>query len=75
MDRLTPRERDIARLVAEGLTNETIGATLGIKHGTVKMNVINIFRKLGINKRSKLAVMFLQSEHGQQPASELQTNN
>ena len=51
MDRLTPRERDIARLVAEGLTNEMIGAALGIKHGTVKMNVINIFRKLGIMRR------------------------
>ena len=40
MDRLTPRERDVARLVAEGLTNEMIGAALGIKRGTVKMNVI-----------------------------------
>jgi len=40
---LTPREREIALLVERNLSNNEIARTLGIKPGTVKIDVHNIF--------------------------------
>jgi DNA-binding CsgD family transcriptional regulator len=43
---LTPREREVALLVERKLSNDEIARTLGIKPGTVKIHVHNIFIKL-----------------------------
>lgn len=43
---LTPRETEVLRLVALGLTNQQIGNSLGISVETVKEHVQNILRKL-----------------------------
>lgn len=51
---LTKRERDIALLVADGLTNKEIGAALWISENTVKTQLKRIFEKLGVNSRSLL---------------------
>ena len=53
---LTPRERDIARLVVAGRRNRSIAAALGITEGTVKMHLHNVYRKLGLESRTQLAI-------------------
>lgn len=52
--RLTPRERDVARRVAHGLTNREIAADLGTARRTVDTQVSSILRKLGLTSRDQL---------------------
>lgn len=52
---LTPRERDVARLVGEGRTNAEIAATLFIAAGTVKNHLAVIQQKLGVRNRVGIA--------------------
>ncbi len=49
---LTPREREVLALVAEGLTNRQIAERLVISEGTAIRHVSNIFGKLGVTNRS-----------------------
>ena len=53
--RLTERESDIARLVAERKSNKEIARALGISARTVTTHVANIFTKLGVSSRGELA--------------------
>lgn len=53
---LTAREREVARLVAEGCTNQQIGRSLGITARTVEVHMRNIMGKLGVRSRSEIAV-------------------
>lgn len=53
--RLTPRERDIAQLVASGLKNREIAQRLSISPGTVKVHLMHIFEKAGVQDRVQLA--------------------
>jgi two-component system nitrate/nitrite response regulator NarL len=52
--RLSPREREVALLVARGLTNKEVGRELHLSDGTVKQHVHNIFLKLGTRRRQML---------------------
>jgi non-specific serine/threonine protein kinase len=52
---LTPREREVALLVARGLTNRQIGEELVISPATAERHVLNIFNKLGFHSRSQVA--------------------
>ena len=52
---LGPREADVARLVAEGLTNKQIGARLFISERTVDSHVRSILNKLGFSSRAQIA--------------------
>jgi DNA-binding CsgD family transcriptional regulator len=52
---LTPAEREIAGLVAEGLTNPAIGARLYISRRTVESHLSHIFTKCGFTNRAQLA--------------------
>ncbi|MEV7395528.1 AAA family ATPase [Aeromicrobium sp. NPDC092404] len=52
--RLTPREREILLLVAEGLTDREIGTRLFISHRTVGHHVSNLLAKLDVTRRSEL---------------------
>jgi DNA-binding NarL/FixJ family response regulator len=52
---LTPREIEIIKQVAAGLRNIEIGTKLFISEGTVKIHLHNIYRKLGVDSRTKLA--------------------
>jgi len=54
--RLTPREREVVRLVCQGLKNKQIAANLGITPGTVKVHLMHIFEKTGLKDRFALAV-------------------
>jgi DNA-binding NarL/FixJ family response regulator len=57
---LTPREHDVLRLVAEGLTNKEIGGQLSITEDTVKKHVQNIIWKLRAADRTQAAIMALK---------------
>jgi DNA-binding NarL/FixJ family response regulator len=52
---LSPREDEISRLVAEGMSNREVSRTLKISESTVKNSIFNIFEKLGISNRVELA--------------------
>ncbi|MFD3512597.1 response regulator [Streptomyces sp. NPDC058657] len=58
---LTPREEEIARLVAEGLTNAEIGARLFISAGTAKTHIAHIQSKLKVRNRVGIAAWTWQS--------------
>ncbi len=50
---LTPRELDVLRLAARGLTNRAIGHELGISHRTVQGYLASIYSKLGVSSRTE----------------------
>src|SRR5262249_23730775 len=52
---LARREADVARLVADGLTNKQIGARLFISERTVDSHVRSILNKLGASSRAQIA--------------------
>jgi two-component system, NarL family, nitrate/nitrite response regulator NarL len=52
---LTRREREIAALIAEGLSNKQIAGRLSIERATVKNHVHNILGKLGVTHRYEVA--------------------
>jgi two-component system, NarL family, nitrate/nitrite response regulator NarL len=54
---LTDRERQIMRLVSEGLSNKEIGRRLNIVDGTIKVHLHHIFQKLEISNRTVLAAL------------------
>ena len=52
---LTPRETEVLRLVAKGLTARRIADRLGLSHRTVENHVQNVLRKLQLTNRVELA--------------------
>lgn len=52
---LTPRELEVASLVAEGLTNQEIAQRLQVAHRTAETHVENIRQKLGFRSRAQIA--------------------
>lgn len=53
---LTPREREVLRLLAQGKTNRDIAQSLIISTGTVKVHVEHIIAKMGVSDRTQAAV-------------------
>jgi len=56
MQALSPREHQVARLVASGPSNREIGEHLVISEQTVKNHIQSIFRKLALNNRVELTI-------------------
>lgn len=56
MNSLSARETEIIQLIAQGMSNKEIGATLRLSEKTVKNNISRIFSKLNINARTQAAV-------------------
>ena len=54
---LTPRQIAVARLVAEGLTNEEIGDRLSVSRFTARNHVDEVMRKLGASTRSRVGAI------------------
>jgi DNA-binding NarL/FixJ family response regulator len=52
---LTPREREVATLIAEGLTNAELARRLYISPKTAAVHVSNILAKLGVASRAQVA--------------------
>lgn len=57
---LTPREREVLALVAEGCRNREIGARLFISEKTVRNHLSNVFRKLGVKDRTQAAILIVR---------------
>jgi DNA-binding CsgD family transcriptional regulator len=57
--RLSPRQAEIARLVAEGLTDREIGERLGLAEPTIGNHLGRLFGKLGIHRRAALAALVI----------------
>jgi DNA-binding NarL/FixJ family response regulator len=57
---LSPRERDILRLLTDGYTNEEIGERLACATATVKTHLLHLFRKLDVHDRVSAAVAALR---------------
>jgi len=53
--RLTPRELEIALLIAQGFSNKAVAARLSISEGTAKLHLHHVYEKLGLEGRVALA--------------------
>jgi len=58
---LTPREREVLAMVAEGKTNREIGTELFISESTAGVHVSNILAKLGVASRTEAAAIAIKS--------------
>lgn len=56
LTRLTERQRAVALLVAEGMTNGEIAARLFVSDATVKSHITTVLRRLGVHSRTQLAI-------------------
>jgi DNA-binding NarL/FixJ family response regulator len=57
---LSPRERDILRLVTDGYTNDEIAERLACATATIKTHLLHLFSKLGVHDRVSAAVSALR---------------
>ncbi len=60
---LSPRQRQIALLVASGAANKEIARELQISIKTVKNTLTNVFEKTGARSRTELAVSIVRAEY------------
>ena len=61
--RVSPREREVARLIADGLSNRAIAARLGLSERTIEAHVEHILHKLGFRSRAKVAAWVTEEEN------------
>ena len=61
MERLTPREVEVLRLLSQGQTNPQIAENLLVSRGTVKIHVQHIISKLGVSDRTQAAVRAIEA--------------
>jgi len=59
---LSPREIDVVKLIAEGLSNKEIGEKLFLSNGTVRNHISTILEKTGLDHRTQIAVQYLTSK-------------
>jgi len=59
---LTEREKEVLRLVCDGLTNAEIAACLHVSRETVKSELKRIFRKIGVGNRTQAAVLLVKNQ-------------
>lgn len=63
--RLTQREAEILGLIAQGMSNKSIGSELKISDGTVKVHVKNLLRKIHAKSRLEAAIWAIEQGYGQ----------
>ncbi|MEM7119267.1 MAG: response regulator transcription factor [Chloroflexota bacterium] len=57
---LTPREREVLKLLAEGQRNQEIAETLGVTHQSVRNYVQRVYRKIGVETRVEATLFALK---------------
>jgi len=62
LDSLSPQERRVLALIAEGKTNKEVGMEMTLSEKTVKNYLANVFDKLNITRRSHAAALYSQKE-------------
>ena len=70
MTLLSPREQEVACLVAEGMSNQNIANQLKLREHTVRNYLFHIFDKLGLSSRVELTLYALS-----QPEPEIEREN
>ena len=60
---LSPREREIAELVARGLPNRRLAEHLAVSQRTIEKHITSIFTKLGLRNRTELTVLMMRRPH------------
>ena len=61
-NRLTPREREVVKLLAEGKTVRAAAADLGLSSKTVDAHKFNLMKKLGIHKKAELVMWAIREK-------------
>jgi DNA-binding CsgD family transcriptional regulator len=56
IESLTPREKDVLRLMSEGRSSRDIGAKLGISYTTVRTHIRSLGSKLGVHSKLEAIV-------------------
>ena len=59
---LSTREREIAQLVGEGLTNREIGARLFLSEKTIETHLTRVFQKLSVRSRTQVAAVIARGD-------------
>lgn len=60
LDALSPQERRVLALIAEGQTNKEVAAEMGLAEKTVKNYLSTVFEKLHVSRRSQAAALYVQ---------------
>jgi DNA-binding NarL/FixJ family response regulator len=60
LGRLTGRERDVLRLLADGLMNAQIADRLKVQESTVKFHIQTLFQKLDVTNRTEAAQIYFR---------------
>lgn len=61
---LSPQEKRVLALIAEGLTNKEVGTKLGLSEKTVKNYLSTVFEKLQVSRRAEAAAIYAQHGKG-----------
>ncbi len=70
---LSPQERRVLALIADGRTNKEVGSDLGLAEKTVKNYLSNVFEKLHVSRRSQAAALFVRESRPGSPGRPLST--
>nr|WP_241195769.1 helix-turn-helix transcriptional regulator [Streptomyces sp. SID10362] len=69
LKKLSSREREIVRLLADGVSNPDMAETLGISTHTVKDHIRGVYTKLGVDNRVQASRIVWQAQVRAQPAT------
>jgi DNA-binding NarL/FixJ family response regulator len=64
---LSPQERRVIALIADGCTNKEIAARLVLSEKTVKNYIVNMFTKLEIERRTQAVALYVKAQHHHRP--------
>ena len=64
MQELSPREREILELLAQGFADKEIADRLGVRHGTVRWHLQHVYNKLHVRTRMEAVLKFQSSKAG-----------